>query len=71
LNITNGLRVSKLEAGKLRNAGIREGFIITTIDKNPVSTPEELKEVLDNKKGGILIEGVYPNGSRAYYAFGM
>ena len=71
LNISNGLRVSKLEAGKLRNAGIREGFIITTVDKNPVSTPDELKQVLDNKKGGILIEGVYPNGSRAYYAFGM
>jgi len=30
-----------------------------------------LKQILDNKKGGILIEGVYPNGSRAYYAFGM
>ena len=71
LNITNGLRVSKLEAGKLRNAGIREGFIITTVDKNPVSTPDDLKQLLDNKKGGILIEGVYPNGSRAYYAFGM
>lgn len=71
LNISNGLRVSKLEAGKLRNSGIREGFIITTVDKNKVSTPEELKKILDNKKGGILIEGVYPNGSRAYYAFGM
>ncbi|HTL81267.1 MAG TPA: trypsin-like peptidase domain-containing protein [Bacteroidia bacterium] len=71
LNITNGLRVSKLDAGKLRNAGIREGFIITSVDKNPVSTPEDLKSVLDNKKGGILIEGVYPNGSKAYYAFGM
>ncbi|MCX6312005.1 MAG: Do family serine endopeptidase [Bacteroidetes bacterium] len=71
LNIDNGLRVSKLEAGKLRNSGIREGFIITTVDKNKVSTPDELKKILDNKKGGILIEGVYPNGSRAYYAFGM
>lgn len=71
LNIDNGLRVSKLGAGKLRNSGIREGFIITTVDKNKVSTPDELKKVLDNKKGGILIEGVYPNGTRAYYAFGM
>lgn len=71
LNIQNGLRVSKLGPGKLRNSGIREGFIITTVDKNKVSSPEELKKVLDNKKGGILIEGVYPNGSRAYYAFGM
>ncbi|MDQ3108398.1 MAG: Do family serine endopeptidase [Bacteroidota bacterium] len=71
LNIENGLRVSKLGAGKLRNSGIREGFIITTIDKNKVTSPEELKRILDIKKGGILIEGVYPNGSRAYYAFGM
>ncbi len=71
LNIQNGLRVSKLEAGKLRNSGIREGFIITSVDKNKVSSPEELKRILDNKKGGILIEGVYPNGSKAYYAFGM
>lgn len=71
LNIDNGLRVSKLGPGKLRNSGIREGFIITSVDKNKVSTPDELKRILDNKKGGILIEGVYPNGSRAYYAFGM
>lgn len=71
LNISNGLRVSKLGSGKLRNSGIREGFIITSVDKNKVSSPDELKKILDNKKGGILIEGLYPNGSRAYYAFGM
>ncbi|MBI3511984.1 MAG: Do family serine endopeptidase [Bacteroidetes bacterium] len=71
LGITEGLRVSKLEAGKLRNAGIREGFIITNVDKNPVGNPDDLKKILDNKKGGILIEGMYPNGSQAYYAFGM
>jgi Do/DeqQ family serine protease len=71
LNIDNGLRVSKLSSGKLLSAGIREGFIITSVDKKKVNSPEELKQILDNKKGGILIEGVYPNGSRAYYAFGM
>ena len=71
LNISNGLRVSKLGSGKLRNSGIREGFIITSVDKNKVSSPDELKKILDNKKGGLLIEGLYPNGSRAYYAFGM
>lgn len=71
LNIDNGLRVSKLSAGKLRNAGIREGFIITSVDHKKVNSPDELKDILDNKKGGILIEGVYANGSKAYYAFGM
>lgn len=39
LNISNGLRVSKLGSGKLRNSGIREGFIITSVDKNKVSSP--------------------------------
>lgn len=71
LGITNGLKISKLENGKLKSAGIREGFIITSIDKKAVGSPEELKQILENKKGGVLIEGVYPNGMRAYYAFGM
>lgn len=71
LGINNGLKITKLETGKLKSAGIREGFIITSVDKKPVASPEELKKILENKKGGVLIEGVYPNGMRAYYAFGM
>jgi serine protease Do len=71
LNIENGIRVSKLGAGKLLSAGIKEGFIITNVDKKRISTFEEIKSLLENKKGGVLIEGVYPNGMRAYYGFGM
>ena len=71
LGIENGLKVNKLENGKLKNAGIKEGFIITSIDHKQINTKEELKSVLENKKGGILIEGVYTNGMRAYYAFGI
>jgi serine protease Do len=71
LGITNGLKISKLENGKLKSIGIREGFIITSIDKKAVGSPEELKQILENKKGGVLIEGVYPNGMRTYYALVM
>jgi serine protease Do len=71
LGIENGLKVTRLEPGKLKNAGIKEGFIITTIDHKKINTKEELKSVLDNKKGGILLEGIYSNGVRAYYAFGL
>lgn len=71
LSITNGLKITKLSAGKLLNAGIKEGFVITSIDKKKVSSVEDVKTVLDNKKGGVLIEGIYPNGMRAYYGFGM
>lgn len=30
-----------------------------------------IKNILKNIQGGVLIEGVYPNGTFAYYAFGM
>lgn len=71
MSIRNGLRITKLNAGKLLNAGIKEGFIITSIDKKKISTIEDLKKVLEDKNGGILIEGIYPNGMRAYYGFGI
>lgn len=71
LSIDNGLRISKLSAGKLLSAGIREGFIITNVDRKKVTTVDDIKTALQNKKGGVLIEGIYPNGMRAYYGFGM
>jgi len=71
LNIENGLRITKLTAGKLLSAGIKEGFIITNVDKKKISNLEDIKTALENKKGGVLIEGIYPNGMRAYYGFGM
>ncbi|MCW3070175.1 MAG: degQ [Bacteroidetes bacterium] len=71
LGIENGLRVNKLTAGKLLSAGIREGFIITSVDKKKINSVDDIKAALETKKGGVLIEGVYPNGMRAYYGFGM
>ncbi|MCC6383762.1 MAG: Do family serine endopeptidase [Bacteroidia bacterium] len=71
LGIHNGVKVSKLSAGKLRSAGIKEGFIITRIDGQEVSSTDEINQLLQNKRGGILVEGLYQNGIRAYYAFGI
>ena len=74
LNIQNGLKITKLAAGKLLSAGMKVGFIITNIDHKKISSIEDLKGSLENRKNtgqGILIEGVYPNGMRAYYGFGL
>ena len=70
-NLSNGLKVAELEAGKFRDAGIKEGFIITRIDKTPINSPSDLMASLENKKGGVLIEGMYQNGMKAYYGFGL
>jgi len=73
LNIKNGVRVASVSrtGGAFRSAGIRPGFIITALDREPVKTPQQLNELLAQKSGGILIEGVYPNGQRAWFGIGI
>lgn len=50
---------------------VKEGFIITSIDKKKINTLKDVQDILEHKTGGVLIEGVYPNGMRAYYALGL
>ncbi|GAB4375761.1 MAG: trypsin-like peptidase domain-containing protein [Salibacteraceae bacterium] len=69
--ISGGVRVKELGRGKLQSAGIMPDFIITKVDQTPIMSKEQLLEVLKNKSGGVLIEGIYPNGKRAYYGFGL
>lgn len=71
LGITNGVQVTKLGKGVLSEAGVREGFIITKIDNQNVTVPDDVEELLRDKKGGVLVEGIYPNRMKAYYGFGM
>ncbi len=70
LNISFGIKIIKVMPGKLQQVGVRPGFIITHIDKNPVATIQDLNQMLDQKNGGLLIEGVYPNGQKAYFGIG-
>ncbi len=67
--LESGVRVSKLKAGKFAQVGIRENFIITSIDRKKVSTAEEAQKALQNKRGNVIIEGNYTNGVRASYSF--
>jgi S1-C subfamily serine protease len=69
LNLNNGVKIAKLNSGKLAQVGLQSGFIVTQIDKKKVNTVQEVKSILENKSGIVLIEGVYPNGMRASYSF--
>lgn len=71
LGISNGLQVNKLKDGKLKEGGVKEGFIITRVNRTNVTTVQELHQMLQGLSGGVLIEGVYPNGLVAYYAIGL
>lgn len=68
LNIDGGVIARKIEEGKWKKAGMKENFVITSIDKVPVESIEDINAVLANKSGGILVEGMYLNREKAIYA---
>src|SRR5690554_4457958 len=71
LKLENGVKITDLRDGKLKSAGLNKGFIITQIDKQPVDSPEDVSRILNSKRGGVLLEGLHPDGKLDYYGFGM
>lgn len=73
LDIPGGVKVTELYAGTLRkHTQMQEGFIITKVDGKSVKTVDELEAALENKTGGVMLEGVYENiPGVQYYAFGI
>ncbi|MFY7734266.1 MAG: Do family serine endopeptidase [Bacteroidia bacterium] len=69
LKIANGIKVKNI-GGKsiLKAAGVPAGFVITNIDKKPVSTVSDVKAAFEGKKGAVLVEGVNADGTQDYFA---
>ncbi|OIP82677.1 MAG: deoxyribonuclease HsdR [Porphyromonadaceae bacterium CG2_30_38_12] len=69
-----GMEVTNIKKGKLKDAGVMEGFLIVKINNQAIRSIDDIKEVLSealntNDKFKVLnIAGVYPNGKVAYYA---
>jgi serine protease Do len=71
LNISNGVSIGELYNGKLRSVGIKQGFIITKINSLKINSVNDVVSILNKTNDGILIEGIYPNGKKEFYGFGM
>jgi Do/DeqQ family serine protease len=67
LHIDGGAMLKELTEGKWKKAGLEKNFIIRFIDKVPVDNAADLSRILEYKRGGILIEGVYLNGKVGTY----
>ncbi len=71
LGIKYGVKITEIGPGKFSKAGIEEGFIITRLNNKAVNSVDDIKNIINNTRGGLYIEGIYPNGVIAYYAFGL
>ncbi|MCO5230454.1 MAG: Do family serine endopeptidase [Chitinophagales bacterium] len=74
MGLNGGVKIKKINKGIIKdNTDIQEGFIITSVNRQPITSIDELKDALNVSKGdGVLLQGKYPgeNGSK-YYAFGF
>lgn len=74
LQISYGVEVNGLTAGKFRDAGIKEGFIILDINNARVTSADDVEEIYDAIMKGaesdkvMFITGIYPTGRKVYYA---
>ena len=73
LGIQGGAKVTAINRGRIsKYTEMREGFIITRIGNKVIKNPEDVNKALEGVKGGVMIEGVYPDEEGTqYYAFGM
>jgi len=73
LGIEGGAKISGIKGSNFRESGMADGFIITRIDKNTVTKPADVKTYLDQAREnqGALVEGLYPDGRKAYYPIGQ
>ena len=69
LGIDSGVKIARLTEGKLKDAGLEEGFIITRVNKKYVDSPEDVQNLMDLADGSILIEGLNAEGKRKFFAF--
>lgn len=66
-----GVIVEDIEEGKWKDAGLKDGFLITSINNQPVKDVNELRAELRKSSGvGVLIKGKYREGNEAYYGMG-
>jgi Do/DeqQ family serine protease len=70
LGIKNGLKIMEIRQGRFMGSGINEGFVITTVNGNPVNSRDDLENALKNNRSRrTRMEGVYPNGMKVSFEY--
>lgn len=71
LQINYGLRIVSLNDGKLKSNGVKEGFIITKANRQPMTSVDDFEKIVATASEGLFLTGIYPNGRVAYYAINL
>ena len=72
LRLGAGLEVTGVTEGKMKEAGIRKGFIILKANGQSVKTVDQLEEIVKQASRStepvLFLNGIFPSGKRGYFA---
>lgn len=77
LGISTGVKVTGLKNGAFRDAGIKDGFVITDINGRAVNSSDDVEQIynmiMKSEDGDkvMFITGIYPSGKKYYYAVNL
>lgn len=73
LGIRSGVKVTGLQKGAFREAGVKDGFIITEINGKAVNSQDDVEYIYnqimkdEDADRVLLLSGLYPDSGRKYY----
>ena len=72
LCLNYGVEVTGVTDGKMKEAGVRKGFIILKANGQSVKTVDQLEEIAKQASQSpepvLFLNGIFPSGKRAYFA---
>ena len=72
LRLNYGVEVTGVTDGKMKEAGVRKGFIILKANGQSVKTVDQLEEIVKQASQSpepvLFLNGIFPSGKRAYFA---
>ncbi len=67
----SGLKVVQLDEGLLNKGGIRKGFILTAVNGYAIDSRAGLESALQEDPKRVKISGIYPDGMKVTFEFGL
>ena len=75
LQISYGLQVTKISGGKLKEAGIPQGFIILQVNDEAMKSVNDLQDAVKQastaKDPVLYVKGIMPTGRKVYFAVNL
>lgn len=77
LAISNGVQVTGLKSGLFKENGIKDGFIILSINDVPVNSSDDVEYIYNqimkssDQEKVMFISGIYSTGKKGYYAVNL